>query len=161
MMRWANYINFINSDLHRERERERERENACMHARVRVWVRVKHFYTQIKVFVIPEARILLSVCKLSFIRYGTFLCFSKMYHSLPCSDQHLLAENYWVPGHCPSSGILNTRKHNFLETGSVSVLRWREWFVQWLRLAFFKGLNGVGVSISSPENGDVVVISSI
>jgi hypothetical protein len=32
-------------------------------------------------------------------------------------------QNYWVSGLCPSSGILNTRKHNVSETGSVSVLR--------------------------------------
>jgi hypothetical protein len=34
--------------------------------------------------------------------------------------------NYWVFGLCPSCGILETRKHNVLETGSVSVLRWGE-----------------------------------
>jgi hypothetical protein len=34
-------------------------------------------------------------------------------------------QNYWVSGLCPSSRILNTRKHNVSETGSVSVLRWR------------------------------------
>jgi hypothetical protein len=33
------------------------------------------------------------------------------------------AENYWVSGLCPLSGILNTRKIKVLETGSVSVLR--------------------------------------
>jgi hypothetical protein len=32
-------------------------------------------------------------------------------------------QNYWVLGLCPSSGILETRKHNVSETGSVSVLR--------------------------------------
>jgi hypothetical protein len=32
--------------------------------------------------------------------------------------------NYWVFGPCPSSGILETRKHNVSETGSVSALRW-------------------------------------
>jgi hypothetical protein len=32
-------------------------------------------------------------------------------------------QNYWVFGLCPSSGILETRKHNVSETGSVSVLR--------------------------------------
>jgi hypothetical protein len=32
-------------------------------------------------------------------------------------------QNYWVSGLCPSSGILNARKHNFSESGSVSVLR--------------------------------------
>jgi hypothetical protein len=32
-------------------------------------------------------------------------------------------QNYWVFELCPSSGILETIKHNVLETGSVSVLR--------------------------------------
>jgi hypothetical protein len=32
-------------------------------------------------------------------------------------------ENYWVFGLCQSSGTLETRKHNVLETGSVSILR--------------------------------------
>jgi hypothetical protein len=32
-------------------------------------------------------------------------------------------QNYWVFGLCTSSGILDTRKHNVSETGSVSVLR--------------------------------------
>jgi hypothetical protein len=32
-------------------------------------------------------------------------------------------QNYWVSGLCPSPGILDTRKHNLSETGSVSVLR--------------------------------------
>jgi hypothetical protein len=31
-------------------------------------------------------------------------------------------QNYWVSGLCPSSEILNTRKHKVSETGSVSVL---------------------------------------
>jgi hypothetical protein len=35
-------------------------------------------------------------------------------------------QNYWISGLCPSSGILNTRKHNVSEIGSVSVLRWGE-----------------------------------
>jgi hypothetical protein len=33
-------------------------------------------------------------------------------------------QNYCVFGLCPSSGILETRKHNASETGSVSVLSW-------------------------------------
>jgi hypothetical protein len=32
-------------------------------------------------------------------------------------------QNYWVLGLFPSSGILETRKHDVSETGSVSVLR--------------------------------------
>jgi hypothetical protein len=35
-------------------------------------------------------------------------------------------QNYWLCGPCLWSGILNTRKHNVSETGSLSVLRWRE-----------------------------------
>jgi hypothetical protein len=31
--------------------------------------------------------------------------------------------NHCVPGLCPSPGILNTRKHNVSEIGSVSILR--------------------------------------
>jgi hypothetical protein len=34
------------------------------------------------------------------------------------------AQNYWVFGLRPTSGILETRKHNVSETRSVSVLRW-------------------------------------
>jgi hypothetical protein len=32
----------------------------------------------------------------------------------------------WVPGPCPSCGILDIRKHNVPETGSVTVLSWGE-----------------------------------
>jgi hypothetical protein len=32
--------------------------------------------------------------------------------------------NCWLFGLCPSSDIVDTRKHNVSETGSVSVLRW-------------------------------------
>jgi hypothetical protein len=39
-------------------------------------------------------------------------------------------ENYWVSGLCPSSSILNTSKH-ISETGSVSVLGWREGVFHW------------------------------
>jgi hypothetical protein len=31
--------------------------------------------------------------------------------------------NYWGFGLCPSSGILETRKHNISKTGFISVLR--------------------------------------
>jgi hypothetical protein len=33
-------------------------------------------------------------------------------------------QKYWVLILCPSSAILETRKHNVSETGSVSILRW-------------------------------------
>jgi hypothetical protein len=35
-----------------------------------------------------------------------------------------ISQNYWVYELCPSSSILETRKHNISETGSVSILRW-------------------------------------
>jgi hypothetical protein len=35
-----------------------------------------------------------------------------------CNTQH-----YWVFGLCPSSGVLETIKHNVSETGSVSVFK--------------------------------------
>jgi hypothetical protein len=41
---------------------------------------------------------------------------------LICSNMSLF-QNYWVFGLFPSSGILENRKHDFSETGSVSVLR--------------------------------------
>jgi hypothetical protein len=34
-------------------------------------------------------------------------------------------QNYLVFGRCLSSGVIETRKHNISETGSVSVLSWR------------------------------------
>jgi hypothetical protein len=33
------------------------------------------------------------------------------------------SQNYWVFGLFPSSGVLENRKHDVSETGSVSVLR--------------------------------------
>jgi hypothetical protein len=33
-------------------------------------------------------------------------------------------QNYWVFGLCPSSGILEARKHKVSETGSVFILKW-------------------------------------
>jgi hypothetical protein len=41
----------------------------------------------------------------------------------PAREADLTAQNYWVFGLCPSSGILEARKHNVSETGSVFVLR--------------------------------------
>jgi hypothetical protein len=52
-----------------------------------------------------------------------------------------LPQNHWVSGRCPSSGILNTRKHNVSD--------------QWLMLALSKGHNCVGVNPPSPpEDGN-------
>jgi hypothetical protein len=36
-----------------------------------------------------------------------------------------ITQNYWIFGLYPSSGILQTRKHNVSGNGSVFVLRWR------------------------------------
>jgi hypothetical protein len=46
-----------------------------------------------------------------------------MYLDIHITDNGRQPQNYWVFGLCPSSGILKIRKHNFSETGSVSVLR--------------------------------------
>jgi hypothetical protein len=35
----------------------------------------------------------------------------------------LSSQNHWLSGLGPSSGIVNARKHNASETGSISVLR--------------------------------------
>jgi hypothetical protein len=50
---------------------------------------------------------------------------------LSCRIWRLLAmvyniQNHWLSGQCPSFGILNTRKHNVSDTGSVFVFRWGE-----------------------------------
>jgi hypothetical protein len=37
--------------------------------------------------------------------------------------QFTCSQNYWVSGRCPSSGILNNRKQNVSETGSISALK--------------------------------------
>jgi hypothetical protein len=73
-------------------------------------------------------------------------------------------QNYLVSGLYPSSGILNTGKHNISETGSDSVLRLGEGETysvrslrstksQCLRLAPSEGPNRVGVSLPSPADG--------
>jgi hypothetical protein len=41
------------------------------------------------------------------------------------------SRNYWVCGLCPSSEIINARKHNVSETGSVSFLRWGDTHSVW------------------------------
>jgi hypothetical protein len=70
-----------------------------------------------------------------------------------------MTQNCWVIGLFPSSRILENRKHDVSETGSVSVLRWRgentrtqlgpleraDLNVQWFRLGLSKGPNWVGV----------------
>jgi hypothetical protein len=84
-------------------------------------------------------------------------------HYVEGKQQHVLLHSqmgiqYWVFGHCPSSGILETRKHSVSETGSVSVLRWEEKTPTllgslkltsitglWLRFVLSKGANRVGV----------------
>jgi hypothetical protein len=44
-------------------------------------------------------------------------------YTLKGSDDGIYTHNNWVTVICPSSGILNTRKHNVSKTESVSVLR--------------------------------------
>jgi hypothetical protein len=43
--------------------------------------------------------------------------------STPPPLPHIYTQNYWVSGLCLSSGIINNRKHDVSETGSLSVLR--------------------------------------
>jgi hypothetical protein len=44
-------------------------------------------------------------------------------YNIVISELQVKTQDYWVLRLCPSSGILKTRKHNFSETGYVSVLR--------------------------------------
>jgi hypothetical protein len=46
------------------------------------------------------------------------------YHPILCLQDPLRITG--ISGLCPSSWIVNTRKHNVSETGSVFVLRWEE-----------------------------------
>jgi hypothetical protein len=73
-----------------------------------------------------------------------------------------LLKNYWIFGLCPSSGILETKKNNILETGFISILGWEEktptqlrplgranlnhWTLR-LRLNFLEAEVGVGKSL--------------
>jgi hypothetical protein len=55
--------------------------------------------------------------------------YSVRYHCTKTNRQRVLTmvyttRNYGIFGPCPSSGILETRKHNVSEIGSLSVLRW-------------------------------------
>jgi hypothetical protein len=50
------------------------------------------------------------------IKYSASRCFAY-------PQNRIQAQNYWCFGLCPSFGILDSRKHNVSETGSVSVLR--------------------------------------
>jgi hypothetical protein len=40
-----------------------------------------------------------------------------------CLNIHSITQDYWAFWTFPSSGILETRKHDISETGSVSVLK--------------------------------------
>jgi hypothetical protein len=62
-------------------------------------------------------------------------------------------QNHWVFVLCPSSGILNTRKQNVLETGSVCVFRRGEAYTYpVLKLALCKGPDTVDASLPLPED---------
>jgi hypothetical protein len=72
-------------------------------------------------------------------------------------------QNYWGSGPHPSSGILETKRHEVLETGSVSVLRrWDEDMhlvgslqsLDPLSLALSKESSKVSVFIPSPEDAN-------
>jgi hypothetical protein len=67
---------------------------------------------------LPEVRLDLQDCTMSTRKTASIIwrILSMVYNT----------HNDWVSGHCPSSGIPNTRNHNVSETGSVSVFRWGE-----------------------------------
>jgi hypothetical protein len=46
---------------------------------------------------------------------------SNCWHFVPDTKEtvEIILQNQWAAGHCPLSGIINTRIHNVLETGSV------------------------------------------
>jgi hypothetical protein len=48
-----------------------------------------------------------------------FVDLSDSPYGIVCQVCHF-AQNYWVFGPCPSSGIIETRKHNVPETGVFS-----------------------------------------
>jgi hypothetical protein len=88
------------------------------------------------------------------LHYGHFIC-NKL-RILKASEKcWTWAGNYCVFGPLPSSGILETRKNNVSETGSVSVLRWGgrhllcwvpyKQVTQWLTLVLSKRSNWIGV----------------
>jgi hypothetical protein len=69
-------------------------------------------------------------------------------------------QNYWVSALCPSSGILDNRKHNVPETESVPVLRWGDgdtYFVGSLRKSWPQTLD-YG---RWPKSGHPVILSVI
>jgi hypothetical protein len=61
-----------------------------------------------------------------------------------------ITQNYWVFGLLLSFHILENRKHDVSETGSIFVRRWGGWH---LSCVFCKGPNWVGVFPPSPEDG--------
>jgi hypothetical protein len=54
-------------------------------------------------------------------KYSNTFATSRIYRVLTMVHN---TQNHWDSGLCPSSGILNTRKHNVSVSGSFSVLRW-------------------------------------
>jgi hypothetical protein len=63
---------------------------------------------------------LVSHHKGSLRRFKQFISWSRFWRVLKMVNN---TQNYWIFGLCPSSGILETRKH-VSETGSVSAFRW-------------------------------------
>jgi hypothetical protein len=66
--------------------------------------------------------------------FGIYIGIDSWVYSLECRTNVLSepspyeimrfrSKKYWVSGLCPSSGILNARKHSVSKTASVSILR--------------------------------------
>jgi hypothetical protein len=71
------------------------------------------------------------ICKLNYLKVPLVSCNMFKPVSIRCIKVYTRSlsskqsfQNYWVFGLFPSSGILESRKHNVLETGSISILRW-------------------------------------
>jgi hypothetical protein len=86
------------------------------------------------------------------------ICLINFCSSFLHNQTNKIVQNCWVYGLCPSSGILNTGKHLFENwicfRPPVSGGRKLHTGVQRLRLDLSEGLNRVGASLSSPEDGN-------
>jgi hypothetical protein len=64
------------------------------------------------------------ICSTFIIRVDVMNDHSSLIYTEQYAKENFSTQNYWVFGLYPSSNILETRKHNVSETGSISVLRW-------------------------------------
>jgi hypothetical protein len=77
----------------------------------------------------------------SFVLYSVMICYCQMGHvhatcngrklselfsPCPQTENNTETQKHWISGLCPSSGIINTRKHNVSKTEPVSTVRWGE-----------------------------------